>query len=265
MTSASTAGNFGDLVRRWRTHRRFTQMELAGAANLSTRHLSFLETGRARPSRGMVIALAEKLAIPLRERNVLLTAAGYAPVYRERALSDPAMAAARNAVDIVLKAHEPFPALALDRHWNVVAQNAAVGPLLEGVDPQLLKPPVNVLRLSLNPHGLAPRIANLPLWRRHLLNRLEQQVLATADPSLEALSGELQGYGSPASIDDAESGTTEPAIVLPLQLHTPRGLLSFISTTTVFGTPTEVTLAELALEVFFPADEATARALGAAE
>jgi transcriptional regulator with XRE-family HTH domain len=178
---------FGDHLRHWRQHRRLSQLDLAHEADISTRHLSFVETGRSVPSREMVLRLSERLDIPLRERNALLVAAGYAPMYRERPLNDPALDSARQAVELLLKSHEPYPALALDRHWNIVATNRMVPHLLAGADPSLLQAPVNVLRLSLHPKGLAPRIANLVQWRDHLFERLRQQITATADPALVAL------------------------------------------------------------------------------
>jgi transcriptional regulator with XRE-family HTH domain len=252
----------GSHLRTWRERRRMSQLELAGETEISTRHLSFLETGRAQPSREMVLRLAEGLDVPLRERNVLLVAAGFAPVFPERGLDDPALATARQAVELVLAGHEPLPALAVDRHWTMVMANKAVAPLLDGVDPSLLKPPVNVLRLSLHPKGLASRIANLPEWRAHLLSRLRRQVAASADPTLTALLEELRLYPEHgASSGRAPSGRDYAGIVVPLELVTDRGTLAFLGTTTVFGTPVDVTLSELAVEAFFPADEATGRAL----
>jgi transcriptional regulator with XRE-family HTH domain len=260
--AASRQRPFGEHLRHWRQRRRMSQLDLANEAEISTRHLSFVETGRSAPSREMVLRLAERLDVPLRERNALLVAAGYAPMYRERPLDDPALAAAREAVQLVLRSHEPYPALAVDRHWNLVAANAMVAHLLAGVDDALLQPPVNVLRLSLHPRGLAPRIVNLAQWRHHLFERLRQQVHATADPVLEALERELRGYPAPAE-DAAERLPGEVlGVVIPLQLRTDAGVLSFISTTTVFGTPVDVTLQELALETFFPADDQTRTALG---
>jgi len=252
---------FGSQLREWRQRRRLSQLDLAGDANVSTRHLSFVETGRAMPSREMVLRLADRLDVPLRERNRLLTAAGFAPMYGERRLDDPALKAAREAIELVLTGHEPFPALAVDRHWTLVSYNRAVLPLLTGVAPALLEPPINVLRLSLHPEGLAPRIVNLAQWRAHLLARLRQQVSVSADPVLAALADELRAYPAPA---DASHDTVEAAVVVPMLLRTPAGTLSLISTTTVFGTPVDVTLSELALETFFPADAATAAALRAA-
>jgi transcriptional regulator with XRE-family HTH domain len=253
----------GELVRFWRTQRRLTQMELALDAALSTKHLSFLETGRALPSRDMVLRLAEQLDVPLRERNVLLVSAGYAPVFSQRALDDPALAAARKAVDLVLKGHEPYPALAVDRHWTLISHNRAVPPLLSGVAPHLLKDPLNVLRVSLHPEGLAPAIVNLPQWRAHLLDRLRQQVAASADPVLADLHDELRRYPLPPGVDPDAHDVGEAGVIVPMIVRTPAATLSFISTTTVFGTPVEITLSELALETFFPADSATAEALRA--
>ncbi len=254
---------FGEHLRKWRQHRRLSQLDLAAEADISTRHLSYVETGRSLPSREMVLRLAERLGIPLRERNTLLVAAGYAPMYRERPLNDPALAAARHAVEQLLAGHEPFPALDVDRHWNMVAANRMLAPLMAGADADLLRAPVNVLRLSLHPRGLAPRIVNLSPWRAHLLERLRQQIAATADPVLAALLDELQAYPAPADADGHGGGTEATTLVVPLLLQTPNGVLSFISTTTVFGSPVDVTLQELALETFFPADTQTREALQA--
>lgn len=252
----------GDLLREWRQRRRLSQLDLACEADISTRHLSFLETGRSTPSREMILHLAERLEVPLRARNVLLTAAGYAPVFPERPLADPALQAARRAVDRVLAGHEPYPALAVDRHWTLIASNQAVAPMLTGVEPSLLRPPVNVLRLSLHPVGLAPRIANLPEWRAHLFERLRRQMEITADPVLSDLLKELLGYPAQGGISAGRRFAEEYAgVVVPLQLVTENGTLNFFSTTTVFGTPVDITLSELALELFFPADSATAAAL----
>jgi transcriptional regulator with XRE-family HTH domain len=259
----TTLPTVGDHLRAWRQRRRMSQLDLALEAEISTRHLSFLETGRSSPSREMVLRLAERLELPLRERNLLLAAAGYAPVFSERPLGDPALATARRAVDLILKGHEPYPALAVDRRWTLVAANAAVPPLLDGCDPALLHPPVNVLRLSLHPAGLAPRIVNWAQWRRHLLSRLRRQVELTADPALVALFDELEAFPAPAGTSP-HAFREDHHLFVPLRLASAAETLSFFSTTTVFGTPTEVTLSELALEAFFPADEATAAALSRA-
>jgi transcriptional regulator with XRE-family HTH domain len=253
---------FGEHLRAWRLRRRMSQLDLAGEADISTRHLSFVETGRSAPSREMVLRLAERLEIPLRERNALLVAAGFAPMYRERPLDDPALAAAREAVQLILRSHEPYPALAVDRHWNLLAYNAVVPHLLAVVaDAALLQPPVNVLRLSLHPQGLAPRIVNIGQWRHHLFERLRQQIQATGDTTLHALEQELRGYPMPADADDTRLEGEVLGIVVPLRFRTPAGVLNLISTMTIFGTPVDVTLQELALETFFPADPFTAEVL----
>ena len=187
----------GNLLRDWRRRRRLSQLDLACDADISTRHLSFVETGRSLPSREMVLHLAEQLEVPLRERNALLVAAGYAPTFRERSLEDPTFEAARKVVDLVLRGHEPYPAIAVDRHWTLVASNRAVTPLLAGVEPSLLEGPVNVLRLSLHPGGVAPRIVNLEEWRSHLLARLRRQIDVSADPVLRELFDELSSYPVP--------------------------------------------------------------------
>jgi transcriptional regulator with XRE-family HTH domain len=249
----------GDLLREWRQRRHLSQLDLACDAEVSTRHLSFIETGRAAPSREMVLKLAERLEVPLRARNTLLTAAGYAPVFAERPLGDPALAAARHAVDRLLTAHDPYPAIAIDRHWTLIANNRAAARLMTGVDPALLQPQANVLRLSLHPGGLATRIANLAEWRTHLLARLRRQIDVSADPVLAELLRELAMYPPP----DGTAWNTPTvshdygSVLVPLQLRTPDGLLSFFSTTTIFGTPVDITLSEIALESFFPADAAT--------
>lgn len=259
MTAHATA--VGDHLRQWRQRRRLSQLDLALDAEISTRHLSFLETGRAQPSRDMVLRLAEHLEIPLRERNTILVAAGYAPVFPQRSLDDPALAAPRRAVELILTGHEPHPALVVDRGWNLVSANRMIAPLLQGVDPELLAAPTNVLRLTLHPRGLAPRIANLHEWRAHLLDRLRREVELTADPRLSELLTELKAYpildGRPARKASDEYG----GVAVPFRIETPMGLLSFFSTTTVFGTPVDVTLSELTLETFFPADPQTAEAL----
>ena len=258
---APAGTTIGDQLRGWRQLRRMSQMDLALEAEISTRHLSFIESGRSRPSREMVLRLAERLEVPLRARNALLLAAGHAPAYPERTLDDPALAAARRAIELLLKGHEPFPALAVDRHWTMVAHNDAVPPLLAGVAAALLAPPVNVLRLSLHPDGLAPRIVNLAEWRAHLLQRLGEQSIASGDPELARLRDELASYPAPPG---ASGHHDHAGIIVPLILEVGGRQLSFLSTTTIFGTPAEVTLSEIAVESFFPADELTAAALGEA-
>lgn len=253
----------GEMLRDWRQRRRMSQLLLATEAEISTRHLSFVESGRSLPSREMVMHLADRLEVPLRERNALLVAAGYAPLYRERALDDPQLAAAREAVELVLRGHEPYPALAVDRHWNIVAANGALAPLVGDASPALLAAPVNALRLSLHPEGVAPRILNWHAWRTHLLTRLQRQIDASADPALVALHDELAAYPAPPGTRPAAAEPIPHHIAVPLQVRTALGDLSFYSTTTVFGTPVDITLSELAIEAFFPADPATAAALRA--
>jgi transcriptional regulator with XRE-family HTH domain len=254
---------FGRLLREWSSRRHLSQLALALDSGVSSRHLSFVETGRSRPSREMVLLLAERLQVPLRERNRLLLAAGFAPSYAHRSLDDPAMAEVRRAVEIVLAGHEPYPALAVDRHWDLVLANRAVSPFLQGVSPHLVAPKLNVLRLSLHPDGLAPRIVNLGEWREHVLARLAHQADASGDPELRALRDELAGYGAPAGDRGPAREARDDAsmVVVPLQLRTEVGVMSFFTTTTVFGTPVEVSLSELAIEAFFPADAFTAESL----
>lgn len=254
--------SLGDLLRAWRGRRRMSQLDLANEAEISARHLSFVETGRAQPSREMVLTLAEALAVPLRERNALLMAAGYAPLFTERALADPALSPAREAIDAVLKGHEPYPALAVDRRWNLIANNRAVDHLLEGLPADVLAPPVNVLRLSLHPRGMAPRIVNYAHWRSHLFARLKRDFDLTGDAGIAELIKELRAYPVPEHARLAgRVETPAPAMVLPLSLASPAGVLNFISTVTVFGTPIDVTLSEIAIESFFPADAHTAEVL----
>ncbi|WP_240766321.1 helix-turn-helix domain-containing protein [Paraburkholderia flava] len=268
-SSSSSVGSVsrtvGDLLREWRQRRRMSQLLLAAEADISTRHLSFVESGRSLPSREMVMHLAERLDVPLRARNTLLVAAGYAPLFRERPLNDPQLAIAREAVEQVLKGHEPYPALAVDRHWNIVSTNGALGLLIASASPALLEAPVNALRLSLHPQGIAPAIVNWHAWRAHLLARLQRQIDVSGDATLVALRDELAAYPAPPDaepFDPADASGVEQ-IVVPLRIRTALGTLSFFSTTTVFGTPVDVTLSELAIEAFFPADAQTAQALQA--
>jgi transcriptional regulator with XRE-family HTH domain len=249
----------GALLRSWRERRRLSQLELALRADISTRHLSFVETSRAKPSSTLILQLSEHLDIPLRERNRLLLAGGFAPLYPQHQLTETPMAAISEAINRILTAHEPYPAVVIDHKWELVAGNDAVAVLTDGADSQLLEPPVNVLRLSLHPKGLAPRIVNLGEWRAHLLNRLDRQIAATDDDSLRALRVELRDY--PTGADNFEGRDTN-ALLVPLRYRTTRGSeLRLFSTTTVFGTPLDVTVAELAIEAFYPADTDTANAL----
>src|SRR4051795_6943548 len=216
----------GDHLREWRQRRHLSQLDLAGDAEISARHLSFVETGRAAPSRDMVLKLAERLAVPLRERNVLLVAAGFAPAFPHRSLQDPELKNARAAIELVLRAHEPNPALAYDRHWNLVSANRMVAPLLEGVPAHLLgQQPLNIMRLAFHPEGLAPRTVNLAEWSSHLLERLHRQCEATADPGLLKLYQELKAYPTPARSGPVSADN----IAIPFKLRSAGGeVLSFI-------------------------------------
>jgi transcriptional regulator with XRE-family HTH domain len=249
----------GDHLREWRQRRHLSQLDLAADAEISARHLSFVETGRAAPSRDMVLKLAERLDVPLRERNVLLVAAGFAPAFPQRSLDDPALKPARQAIDLVLKAHEPNPALAVDRHWNLVSANRMVMPLLEGIPQRLLGQPLNVLRLSFHPEALAARTVNLAEWCGHLLERLHRQCEATADPELIKLYDELRSYPIPARSGPLSGDN----VAIPFRMRLNGDVLSFFSTTMIFGTPVDITLSELALETFFPADDRTAERMRA--
>jgi transcriptional regulator with XRE-family HTH domain len=250
----------GGLLRQWRQRRRMSQLDLASDAGVSTRHLSFVETGRAHPSRDMVLHLSQQLDVPVRERNVLLVAAGYAPIFPERALADPALAPARAAIDVVLERQKPYPAFALDRHWRIVASNAALPELYDGVAADLLEPPVNAMRLSLHPNGIAPRIVNFAEWRAHLLHRLRHQVEITADAGLIELLREVSGYPA-GGAPPVPASRLDNEIAIPFRIKLAGEVLSFLSMTTVFGTPVDVMLSELALEFFFPADDTTAIAV----
>ena len=249
--------SIGELLRSWRRRRSLSQLELALEADVSSRHVSFLETGRARPSREMVLRLAEHLEIPLRERNRLLLAAGYAPLYSERSLDEPEMAPVQQALDRFLRAHEPYPAVVIDRHHNLVSANDALGALLEGVAPELLEPPANALRVALHPRGMAPRTVNLDEWSAHLLHRLRREAALTADPELERLHDELSSYPGVCAEAPPDAGSGAD-VILPLRLRTGERELAFFSTISTFGTAADVTLDELAIEAFYPANAATA-------
>jgi transcriptional regulator with XRE-family HTH domain len=249
--------SIGQLIREWRQRRRLSQFDLACDAKISAKHVSFLETGRAMPDREMVLHLAERMAIPLRDRNVMLHAAGFDPTYQERPLDDPAFRVTRHSIDQMLRMHEPNPAVAIDRHWTMAASNRAVASLLSGVDPLLLSPPVNFVRLNLHPLGLAPRIINLAEWRQSLLTRMRQQIDVTGDAGLIALVDEVSRYPMPAGAVRRLKPRDFETLAVPLRLATVQGPLAFFSTTTVFGRPVDITLAELAIEAFFPADMTT--------
>jgi transcriptional regulator with XRE-family HTH domain len=247
---------FGDLMREWRQRRRISQLDLAVTAEVSPRHVSFLETGRSIPSRAMVMRLAAALDVPPRQQNHLLIAAGLAPVYAERSLDDADMVAVRDGVDTVLAAYEPFPCLAVDRGWFVLRFNAGAAVLLEGVAPHLLELP-NALRISLHPDGLAPRIRNLAQWRHHVVGRLRREVAVSGFDRLSSLLAEIESY--PGGFEKTRD---LGGVAVPLELWTRDGrLLTFLSTVTTFGTALDLTAAELSIEAFLPADQATAAAV----
>jgi len=242
--------------------RRLSQLDLASLAGVTTRHLSFVETGRARPSREMVLHLAEHLDVPLRERNQLLLAAGYAPTFRQSDLSAPSFAAVRRALDQVLAGHEPYPALIVDRRWELVAANAAASVLVEDVAPELLAPPVNVLRVSVHPDGLGRRIRNLEQWADHTLGRLRREALMTGDDDLLALEDELHELVGRQGVEERRRAVEAPnEVAVPMLLDSRRGPLALITTIATFGTALDITLSELAIEAFLPADAATAQTL----
>lgn len=245
-------GDVGQLLRGWRGERRLSQLQLSSRTGVSARHLSFVETGRSRPTRDMILRLAAVMDVPLRNRNELLLAGGFAPAYSESDLDGPPLAEVLTGLRQVLDAHGPCPAVLVDRHWTMVDANAAVTRFTDGCATALLEPPVNVLRLALHPAGLARRIENLAEWRTHLLHRLDRQIAVTADPVLRDLRAELGGYPG------GELAGTPAGVVIPFRFEG----LSFFTMTSVLGTPRDVTLAELAIEVFLPADRTTAAAMG---
>ena len=259
MATVSSQPRIGPLLREWRTRRRRTQLDLALDAGISARHLSFVETGRSTPSAEMVLLLAEQLEVPFRDRNQLLLAAGHAPAFPERALEDPELAPVREALDLVLTRHEPYPALVIDRHWNVVAANSATVALAEFVDPSLLEPPINMPRVM---RVLVPRIVNLGEVRAYFAGRLARQAAISGDEDLAALVEEMASFPVPEQAHDPASEAAVRGILMPLRLRMPDGgELSFFGTVATFGTAVEVTTSELSIESFFPADEATAEVL----
>jgi transcriptional regulator with XRE-family HTH domain len=260
MSSTEPVG-LGPLLKEWRQRRHLSQLELASQAGVSSRHLSFVETGRSRPSRELVLHLAEHLDVPLRERNALLLAAGYAPEYQERRIDSPDMQAARDALDALLRSHEPYPAIVADRLWNLVSSNAAAWVFVEGVAPELVEPPMNVLRLTMHPEGLAPRIQNFTELTAHLLTRLKRQVHLTGDQAAADLYDELSRYPNVATDLVATEIEGPSAVVTPVRFRARDRDLSLFSTIATFGTAIDITLAEIVIESFFPADEQTAAAL----
>ena len=259
MATASSQTSVGQLLREWRERRRLSQLELALDAGVSSRHLSFIETGRSRPGREVLLRVVEQLQVPLRERNQLLLAAGHAPAFPERALSDPGLAPVRDALDRIITAHEPYPALVIDRGWNVVVANSAMGMLADWVDPDLLDPPINALEVGFHPRGLAPWVLNLGEVRAYFLERIERQIAFTADPDLVALREMVAGSSAlePVRLPADEAVARE--ILTPLRLRAPSGdELSFLGTVATFGFAGEVTTSELSIELLFSADQATA-------
>ena len=264
MATISSEARVGPLLREWRTRRRRTQLDLALDAGISARHLSFVETGRSRPGREMLMRLAEELEIPFRERNQLLLAAGHAPAFPERSLDDPDLAPVREALDLILKGHEPYPAVVVDRAYNLVAANAAATVLVEGIDPELLKPPVNALRLGMHPRGMPTRVINMAEVRAFFRERIERQLMSTGDPQLAALIEEVSAYPAPESERQPDPASPRDAreILGPFKLRAADGgVLSFFGTFAIFDTPFEVTTSELAIELLFPADRETREAL----
>jgi transcriptional regulator with XRE-family HTH domain len=255
-----TTAGAGELLRTWRTRRRLSQLDLACLAEVSTRHLSCVETGRSRPSRSFLLHDAEHLDVPLRGRNDLLVAAGFAPLYGDTDLDAPGMAPVRQALDLVLGHHEPYPAVVVDRGWDLVLANQGATLLLEGVAPEVLEPGVNVLRAALHPDGLGSRILDLDVFSGHVLGRLRRQLALTGDPVLQRLYDELVSL---PGVSEVEPFTEHPGVVLPVRLATPEGVLSFFTTAATFGTAADVTLSELTVESFFPADAETERVLRA--
>lgn len=263
MSPAKTAGGeVGELLRKWRTRRQLTQLDLALEAGVSARHLSFIETGRSRPSAEMILRLAEQLEVPLRERNRMLLAAGYAPSFPELSIDAPAMAQVREALDVILAGHEPNPAVVVDRHWNLVAANKTMVALVKGVDKSLLEPPINVMRLGLHPRGLAATAVNIAQLRDYFIGRLEHQVAISGDPELAVLLEEVSGYPATPGEPGPAFGAGNGNILTPvMRMRIPEGEFSFFFSIATFGTAVEVTASELSVELGFPADEATAEAL----
>ncbi|GAA3388545.1 helix-turn-helix transcriptional regulator [Cryptosporangium minutisporangium] len=238
-------------MRQWRQHRGLSQLDLAIAADVSARHVSLVETGKSRPSADMVVRLADQLHVPLRDRNRLLLAAGFAPRYTERPLDDVALSAASDAIRRVLRAHEPYPALVFDRGWNIVMTNRAVAPFLAQVAPDLLRPPVNLVRLGLDPRGFASMVVNLADVRAAFRTRISRQLAAAPDPALTALYEELLA----PELGETPSQQAEFDAVIPMIIRIGGRELRLFSTITTFGTPTDITLDEIAIESYYPADD----------
>ncbi|MFG2560763.1 helix-turn-helix domain-containing protein [Streptomyces sp. NPDC048496] len=261
MTTVALDTGVGPLLRSWREQRRLSQLELALRADSSARHISFIETGRSRPSEEMILRLAEHLDVPVRERNALLVVAGYAPRYAETALDDPAMGALREGMEQLLRGYDPYPALVVDGTYNVVAANRGIAMMLEGVAEHLLAPPLNAMRLTLHPEGLAPRIRNLREWRADLLAQMERQIALARSAELRELYEEVAAYPLPESADGQDEPAEPPSALsfaLPMVIEHDGRVLSFVASIATFNTPMDVTVAELAIETFLPADQETA-------
>lgn len=268
MAAEMSQAAVGPLLREWRERRRLTQLELALEAGVSARHLSFVETGRSQPGRELLLGVLEHLHLPFREQNHILLAAGHAPAFPERALDDPELAPVREAIEVILNGHEPYPAVAVDRTWNLVAANPAMLALAElvDIDPQLLEPPINVIRVGLHPRGLASVMVNLGDWHAHWLARLRRQLAATGDEQLAALIEEVASYPAPEPERELAWTTEGSEMLGPVKLRTPGGgTLSFFGMFATFDTPFEVTSSELAIELLFPADRTTTEALASSQ
>ncbi|WP_328691275.1 helix-turn-helix transcriptional regulator [Streptomyces caniferus] len=257
-SSRETTTGVGALLREWRDRRRISQLELALRADSSARHISFIETGRSRPSQEMVLRLADHLDVPVRERNALLIAAGYAPTFPETPLDDPSMAALRSGMERLLTGYEPFPALVVDGTYDVQAANRGITMLMEGLAPDLLRPPLNAMRLTMHPDGLAPRIRNYREWRSHLLAQMERQLALMRSSPLRALYDEVSAYPLPPGGRETAAFGEHAPFALPMMIEHHDTVLSFISTIATFNTPMDVTVSELAVETFLPADPETA-------
>jgi transcriptional regulator with XRE-family HTH domain len=265
-TASATRAGVGELMKEWRSRRRRSQLDLSLEVGVSTRHLSFVETGRARPSPELVLAVAEHLEVPLRDRNTMLLAAGYAPRFHQRPIDDPALAEVRSAIQTLLGAHDPYPGVAIDRQWNVVLANTAASALLAGVPAAVLDPRPNVFRICLHPDGLAARTINFADWSAYLLRQIRRTIALTGDAALVELEAELRSYPNLTDLPPTVEGDErDMELLVPLRLRTGATdgdiELSLFTTLTTFGTPRDITLEEVSVELFFPADAATEAAL----
>ncbi|WP_079075116.1 helix-turn-helix domain-containing protein [Streptomyces atriruber] len=263
-THENAATGVGPLLRGWRERRRVSQLELALRADSSARHISFVETGRSRPSEEFLLRLADHLDVPVRDRNSLLLAAGYAPRFRETPLDDPTMGTLREGLEQLLAGYEPYPALVVDASYDVIAANRGIMMMLDGIPEHVFTEPMNAMRLTLHPEGLAPRIRNLREWRGHLLHQMERQIALQRSDALRAVYEEVAAYPLADPGEDAfEAGAEVPYFALPLRFEHDGHVLSFVSSISTFNTPMDVTVAELAIETLLPADPATSKYLHA--